>query len=162
MASSLRLLRPFALSACFVSAPLLLLRPWQAQQQSLLWRPERCDSPPSIPGFGDDNAAAAPARTPVWKDGRVNPKVWKQVSSGSILGLLSGVAVGIFSKPLALLIGLLVFGVQFIESRGIHIVPYQRIQRYAKSVDVRSALHDNVAFKLSFGAAFALAGFAEF
>ncbi|KAK7520919.1 uncharacterized protein IWZ02DRAFT_452233 [Phyllosticta citriasiana] len=157
MASPLHLLRPFALGACFVSAPILLLRPWQ-HQQSLL-RPLRCDSPPSIPVL---NEHTREARTPVWKDGRVNPAVWKQISSGSILGLLSGVAVGIFSKPLALLIGLLVFGVQFIESRGIHIVPYERMQRYAKNVDVRSAIRDNVAFKLSFGASFALAGFAEF
>ncbi|GME29058.1 uncharacterized protein LTHEOB_269 [Neofusicoccum parvum] len=51
---------------------------------------------------------------------------------------------------------------QFLESRGIHIVPYNRIQKYFKGIDVRSALQDNVAFKLSLGTTFTLAAFAEF
>lgn len=51
---------------------------------------------------------------------------------------------------------------QFLESRGIHIIPYNRIQKYAKNIDVRSALQDNVAFKLTFGVTFTLAAFAEF
>lgn len=49
-----------------------------------------------------------------------------------------------------------------LESRGIHIVPYGRMQKYVKSVDLRSAVQDNVAFKLAFGATFALVGFADF
>ena len=53
-------------------------------------------------------------------------------------------------------------GVQTAESYGIHLVPYRTMQKYVKSVDVRSAVQDNVAFKLSFGLMFALAGFAEF
>lgn len=91
-------------------------------------------------------------------------------------------AVSTFSKPLALLIGLLVLGnqvcyrlflfstislltesiFQFLESRGIHIIPYNKIQQYAKGIDVRSSLQDNVAFKLSLGTTFVLAAFAEF
>lgn len=51
---------------------------------------------------------------------------------------------------------------QAVESRGIHIVPYGMIQRYFKGFDARSAVQDNVAFKLAFGATFALAAFAEF
>lgn len=41
-------------------------------------------------------------------------------------------------------------------------MPYDRIQGYFKDVDVRSALQENAAFKLSFGATFALAAFANF
>ncbi|KAK5008414.1 hypothetical protein LTR28_004009 [Elasticomyces elasticus] len=130
------------------------------------------------------------ARAPVVKNGRLNPSAVRQVSIGSIAGLLGGLAVSTFSKPLALLIGLLIFGVQVshssfnlhpqdshftpamqrlltvvrqaLESRGISIIPYQGFQRYVKSIDLRSAVQDNVAFKLSFGATFALAAFAEF
>lgn len=41
-------------------------------------------------------------------------------------------------------------------------MPYNRIQRYFKDVDIGSALQENAAFKLSFGATFALAAFASF
>jgi len=36
------------------------------------------------------------------------------------------------------------------------------MQKYVKSVDLRSAVQDNVAFKLAFGATFALVGFGGF
>lgn len=100
-------------------------------------------------------------------------------------------AVSLFSKPLTLLIGLLIVGVQvhlhspsalcrflslltlplqllivtskqFAESQlGISLIPYGRMQRYFTSIDLRSAMQDNVAFKLAFGATFALTGFAQ-
>lgn len=47
-------------------------------------------------------------------------------------------------------------------SHGYNVVPTSRIQRYVKGIDLRSAIEDNVAFKLSFGATFMLAAFAEF
>ncbi|KAE9963053.1 hypothetical protein BLS_009747 [Venturia inaequalis] len=104
------------------------------------------------------------AKTPVVKkDGRFNVKALRQVSAGSILGMVGGLAVSVFSKPLALLIGLLIFGAQqALESRGIHLLPTQRIQGYVKGINVQSAIQDNVAFKLSFGITFALAGFGSF
>jgi len=37
-----------------------------------------------------------------------------------------------------------------------------RLQRYFTSVDLRSAINDNVALKLSFGLMFALSAFGEF
>ncbi|KAF2158193.1 hypothetical protein K461DRAFT_318174 [Myriangium duriaei CBS 260.36] len=94
--------------------------------------------------------------------GGLNPRAVRQVSAGSITGVIAGLAVSTFSKPLALLLGLLVFGLQALESRGIHVVPYGWIQRYFSSVDVRSLVQDNAAFKLSFGATFALVGFLDF
>lgn len=78
------------------------------------------------------------------------------------LGLVGGVALSVFSKPLTLLIGILMLGVQYLESRGLHVVPWQRMQRYASGINIRTALQDNVAFKLSFSAMFTLAAFAEF
>jgi hypothetical protein len=41
-------------------------------------------------------------------------------------------------------------------------VPVDRVQRYVKGVDLKSAINDNVAFKISFGLMFALASFGEF
>jgi len=116
-------------------------------------------SPSSSRAFADYKNNA---KTPIVKDGRWNRDALKQISAGSILGLVGGLAVSAFSKPLALLIGLLVFGVQFLETRGIHLIPRERIQSYFKNVNVRSAIQDNVAFKLAFGTTFALAGFAQF
>ncbi len=77
-------------------------------------------------------------------------------------GLVAGLGVSIFSKSLVLVIGLLIAGVQTAESYGIHLVPYNRLQGYVKGVDLRSAVQDNVAFKISFGLMFALSAFAGF
>ncbi|GAM86858.1 hypothetical protein ANO11243_048780 [Dothideomycetidae sp. 11243] len=94
--------------------------------------------------------------------GRLNPRAVRQVSIGSITGVVAGLAVSTFSKPLALILGLLVVGVQLLESRGIHLVPYGRLQKYFTSLDLRSLVQDNAAFKLSFGTTFAMVGFMEF
>lgn len=97
-----------------------------------------------------------------------------------MIGLLGGVAVSTFSKTLAMLFGLLVFGVQvcrcarkekrhgrlifaqYMASQGYNIIPTTKLQRYVKGIDLRSAVEDNVAFKLSFGLTFALASLASF
>lgn len=80
-----------------------------------------------------------------------------------VAGLVAGLAVSWFSKPLTILLGLAMVGVSTLEHyAGFRIVPYKMIQRYVTSVDVRSALQDNVALKISFGLMFALSGFAEF
>lgn len=82
---------------------------------------------------------------------------------------------------MALLIGLLVVGVQVISPRapglpafngwmhadiskwaasyGINVLPYNKLQKYVTSVDLRSAVQDNVAMKISFGTTFAMAAF---
>ena len=36
------------------------------------------------------------------------------------------------------------------------------MQRHVKNIDLRSAINDNVAFKISFGLMFALTAFGEF
>lgn len=80
-----------------------------------------------------------------------------------LLGLVAGLGLSTFSKPLVLLIGLLVAGVQMAESyAGISLIPYRRLQGVVKGIDLRSAVQDNVAFKISFGLMFALSAFAEF
>ena len=51
---------------------------------------------------------------------------------------------------------------QFAARKGYNIIPAERMQRYVKGVNLRSAIHDNVVFKISFGLTFALAAFGEF
>lgn len=70
--------------------------------------------------------------------------------------------MSIFSKPLAILLGILIVGVQAAERYGIHVVPYNSIQRYFKGIDIKTSLQQNVPLKISFGILFALTGFAEF
>ena len=53
-------------------------------------------------------------------------------------------------------------GIQFAASRGYNIVPTSKLQQYVKGIDLKSAVEDNVAFKLSFGVTFMLAAFAHF
>lgn len=51
---------------------------------------------------------------------------------------------------------------QFAAFKGYNIIPTARIQRYVKGINLRSAVEDNVAFKLSFGLTFMLGAFAKF
>lgn len=147
-----------------LSTPLILSTPLLAHQFRNAQR-IRCDGPDPITKITSDLKSnyAAEARTPViTQSGAVNPRAIRQISMGSILGVIGGLGISVFSKPLAILIGLGIFAVQFIESRGIHIIPYSFLQRRLKSMNVRSLVQDNVAFKLSFGLTFAMAAFAEF
>jgi hypothetical protein len=51
---------------------------------------------------------------------------------------------------------------KYASSRGINILPYDRLQKYINGIDLRSAVQDNMAFKISFGTTFALAAFMHF
>ncbi|RDW70212.1 hypothetical protein BP5796_08609 [Coleophoma crateriformis] len=125
-------------------------------------RPLRMDSGAvSSPAFSTESYRRN-AKSPVFSNGTLNPKAVRQISSGSIIGLCAGLVVSTFSKSLALLLGLLVVGVQVASSYGINLLPYNRLQKYVTSIDLRSAVQDNVAFKVSFGSTFALAAFMQF
>ena len=78
-------------------------------------------------------------------------------------GLATGLTVSLFSKPLALLLGLAFLGLHTAEKQlNMRIIPYDGIQKYFKGVDLRGAVQDNAAMKVSFGVMFALSGFASF
>lgn len=51
---------------------------------------------------------------------------------------------------------------QIAARKGYNVIPVDRLQRYVKGINLRSAINDNVAFKISFGLMFALAAFGEF
>ncbi|KAF2205139.1 hypothetical protein GQ43DRAFT_437260 [Delitschia confertaspora ATCC 74209] len=93
---------------------------------------------------------------------QVNPRTVRHISLGSVLGLVAGFGVSVLSKPLAVLIGLGFLGIQFLESRGIHIIPYSYLQRRFTNTNWMGVLRRNIAFKLSFGITFTLAAFAGF
>ncbi|KAF1947053.1 hypothetical protein EJ02DRAFT_450030 [Clathrospora elynae] len=147
-----------------LSTPLILSTPLLVHQFRNSQR-IRCDGPNPLTKITNDLTGnyTSEAQTPVvTQSGAVNPRAIRQVSMGSILGVIGGLGISVFSKPLAVLIGLGIFVLQFVESRGIHVIPYSFMQRRFHSMNVRSLVRDNVAFKLSFGLTFALAAFAEF
>ncbi|CZR59296.1 uncharacterized protein PAC_09188 [Phialocephala subalpina] len=125
----------------------------------------RLDSSPSGSGsILSTESYRRNAEVPVIKSGEgLSERAVRQISSGSIIGLCAGLVVSTFSRPLAIILGLLVVGVQYASSQlGIDIIPYNRLQRYITSIDLRSAVQDNVAFKISFGTTFAMAAFLQF
>jgi hypothetical protein len=91
-----------------LSAPLLL-------QQRTLFRPLRCDGPDPLTKITRDLSSnyTSEARTPILTEsGTANPRAIRQVSMGSILGVFCGLGISVFSKPLAVLIGLGIVALQ--------------------------------------------------
>jgi hypothetical protein len=104
-----------------LSSPLVLSAPLLAYQYRHT-RPILCDSPDPLAKLGDlRNQYSHDAKTPIiTQSGAANPRAVRQISMGSILGVLGGLGISVFSKPLAILIGLGVILVQvrlsFIEN----------------------------------------------
>lgn len=51
---------------------------------------------------------------------------------------------------------------QWAASYGINVLPYDKMRKYVTNTNLRSAVQDNVSFKISFSTAFALAAFMRF
>jgi hypothetical protein len=95
-----------------LSTPFILSAPLLVQT---IRRPVLCDGPDPLSKITSDlrNKYAGEAQTPVIKtSGAPNPRAIRQVSMGSILGVVAGLGVSVFSKPLAILIGLGIVCVQ--------------------------------------------------
>lgn len=96
-----------------LATPLILSTPLLAHQfrraQAI-----RCDSADPLAKLGDlRNTYSRDAQTPViTQSGAPNPRAVRQISMGSILGVLGGLGISVFSKPLAILIGLGVLALQ--------------------------------------------------
>lgn len=45
---------------------------------------------------------------------------------------------------------------------GVSLIPYETLQKYVKGVNLRSAVQDDAALKVSFAVMVALTGFASF
>ncbi|KAH9872683.1 hypothetical protein J1614_005077 [Plenodomus biglobosus] len=97
-----------------LSTPLILSTPLLAYQFRHAQR-IRCDAPDPFSKIKSDlsNGYTSEAQTPIiTQSGAVNPRAIRQISMGSILGVLGGLGISVFSKPLAILIGLGIFVVQ--------------------------------------------------
>ncbi|KAF7671463.1 hypothetical protein GT037_010538 [Alternaria burnsii] len=97
-----------------LSTPLILSTPLLVYQFRNA-QPIRCDGPDPITKITNDLKSnyVTEARTPViTQSGAMNPKAVRQISMGSILGVIGGLGISVFSKPLAVLIGLGIFALQ--------------------------------------------------
>lgn len=93
---------------------------------------------------------------------RIDAAVIKQVSGGSISGLVTGLLVSVFSKTLVLLAGISLVVIQVASRYGIDLVGSLRLREKAKTSKVIEALLEDTPFKLAFGITFALSAFASF
>ncbi|CAG8113908.1 unnamed protein product [Penicillium salamii] len=96
------------------------------------------------------------------RTGLLNAESMRQVSLGSVLGLVAGVGLRAFSKALVVLLGMGVVFVEYAASKGYNILPLHRMQKYVKNVDLHRAMSEHRPFKISFGAMMAMAAFANF
>ncbi|KAL2220038.1 hypothetical protein M432DRAFT_638192 [Thermoascus aurantiacus ATCC 26904] len=85
----------------------------------------------------------------------------RQISLGSVLGVLAGLGLRAVSRVLVFAVGVGIVVVEWAASRG-YTLPLNRLQRYVRGVDLEGIVTRNVAFKTSFGATMALAAFARF
>lgn len=94
--------------------PLILSTPLLVHQFRSAQR-IRCDAPDPFSKITGDLTSnyTSEAQTPILtQSGSVNPRAIRQVSMGSILGVIGGLGISVFSKPLAILIGLGIFVLQ--------------------------------------------------
>jgi hypothetical protein len=97
-----------------LSTPLVLSAPLLIHQYRYA-RPIYCDSADPLTKITGDLTRnySSEAKTPIiTESGAANPRAIRQVSMGSILGVFCGLGISVFSKPLAILIGLGIFVLQ--------------------------------------------------
>lgn len=112
--SNMSFILPGLRRGLMLSTPLILSTPLLVYQFRNA-QPIRCDGPDPITKITNDLKSnyVTEARTPViTQSGAMNPKAVRQISMGSILGVIGGLGISVFSKPLAVLIGLGIFALQ--------------------------------------------------
>ncbi|KAJ5199069.1 hypothetical protein N7491_000368 [Penicillium cf. griseofulvum] len=132
--------------------------------------PMKCEyAVPHQTGFSKDSGwVVNPAesmgqkQSPRERTGLLNAETMRQVSLGSVLGLVAGVGLRAFSKALVVILGMGVVLVEYAASKGYNILPINRIQKYVKRVDLRRAMSEKRPFKMSFGVMMVMAAFANF
>lgn len=112
--ASMSFLIPGLRRGLVLGMPIILCTPFLAYQFRTSNR-IRCDGPDPLSKITNDLTSnyTTEARTPIiTQSGAVNPQAIRQISMGSILGVIGGLGISIFSKPLAVLIGLGIFALQ--------------------------------------------------
>lgn len=119
--SNMAFLTPGLRRGLYLSTPLILSTPMLiSQYRQSFGRRIYCDSADPFTKITSDltRGYASEAKTPIiTESGAPNPKALRQVSMGSILGVFCGLGISVFSKPLAILIGLGIFLLQVSSSR---------------------------------------------
>lgn len=105
--TSMSFLLPGLRRGALLATPLILSSPLLLNNYRQTYA-IRCDSADPLAKLGDlRNTYSRDAQTPViTQSGAPNPRAVRQVSMGSILGVVGGLGISVFSKPLAILIGL--------------------------------------------------------
>ncbi|GAB1213158.1 hypothetical protein ATERTT37_002307 [Aspergillus terreus] len=139
--------------------------PMQCQYSAPYYRPDSQASPDSPWAMNSQDPLLrkqGTTRPQSTGSGLLTASNMRQVSMGSVLGLVVGVGLRAFSRALVVLIGMGVVVIEWAASKGYNILPLHRMQKYVKGVDLQKAVSRNVPFKISFGATMALAAFAQF
>ncbi|PGH18251.1 hypothetical protein AJ79_00590 [Helicocarpus griseus UAMH5409] len=129
-----------------------------------------CDGPPGFaagPGYStqpepSSSSTLSQAAEKIRSRGGISEESARQISLGSVLGLLAGIGLRIFSRALVFALGLGILGVEWAASKGYNIIPTHWLQKHIKSVDVQRLTTEKVPFKVSFGTMMMLAAFAQF
>ncbi|KAL4981137.1 hypothetical protein BDW66DRAFT_146898 [Aspergillus desertorum] len=129
--------------------------------------PMRCDYATSSVGSTGPGWIVPPQdplkkRGAAGESGIMTASNMRQVSMGSVLGLVVGVGLRAFSRVLVVLFGMGIIAVEWAASKGYNILPTRQLQKYIKSVNLEKLMSRNVPFKVTFGATMALAAFAQF
>ncbi|KAJ5461628.1 uncharacterized protein N7458_003180 [Penicillium daleae] len=96
------------------------------------------------------------------KNALLTPDNMRQISLGSVLGLVAGVGLRAFSKVLVVVLGMGIVLVEWAASKGYNILPLNRLQKYVKNADLGRMVSEHRPFKISFGMMMAMAAFAQF
>ncbi|KAE8381402.1 hypothetical protein BDV26DRAFT_255504 [Aspergillus bertholletiae] len=135
--------------------------PMQCQYSTSIpdsYRPESQASPDAAWAVDLKQGATKPRSHSGW----LTASTMRQMSLGSVLGLVVGVGLRAFSRVLVVLLGMGVVFVEWAAAKGYNIIPVDRLQRLVKGVNVRKAVSQHRPFKITFGATMALAAFAQF
>ncbi|RDW74367.1 uncharacterized protein DSM5745_07029 [Aspergillus mulundensis] len=126
--------------------------------------PMRCDYAAGSTSSGWSLPSQDPTRKHgiAQESGIMTASNMRQISMGSVLGLVVGVGLRAFSRVLVVLLGMGIVAIEWAASKGYHIFPTKTLQKYVKSVDLDRFMSRNVPFKVTFGTTMALAAFAQF
>ncbi|TGZ83320.1 hypothetical protein EX30DRAFT_317432 [Ascodesmis nigricans] len=88
-----------------------------------------------------------------------SPIVYRQVSTGSFLGVALGLLVSRFGKVFAIIAGAGLVLVEVLARQGIEVIPWDKVKGWVDEVEVRRMVTENMAFKIAFCASFGIAVF---
>ncbi|KAI5928788.1 hypothetical protein F4810DRAFT_24725 [Camillea tinctor] len=109
------------------------------------------------------DARAAPRQSALEKgdNGTLSPGMMRQLSGGSIAGLLTGVLVTAFSRTLVLILGISIVVVQIASRYGIDLMRQLKVKERLGYSRILAALEEDPVYKLSFGLFFTMSAFMQ-